>query len=206
MIGKQKLSCLLKHLGRRTKKLKPSMNSFHFADTVFESVGTIVLPPRTPHRGETILFEMDVVDADVPALLRMDAMNEHSLNPCLVTNTLVKRVVKQGKVLDIWSIRLIRAQSNNLFAPLECLYVNHFKSVQLHKLHRQLFHPYTDRLFNLIKKTRAEHATSETREALEEITARCDQCQRIRTAPLRFRVSSGAENVRFNERIIINIM
>ena len=149
---------------------------------------------------------MDVVDANIPALLGLDAMDENSLTPCLVTNTLVKRVAKQGKTTDLWSIKLNRAQSNHLFAPLRLPNVTRFSRVQLGKLHRQFFHPSPEKLFNLIKKARPEHATPETRDELDDITARCDPCQRMKTAPLRFRVSFGAQNMRFNKRVIIDIM
>lgn len=82
----------------------------------------------------------------------------------------------------------------------------HFTPIQLHKLRRQFFHPSVEKLLNLIKKAHPEHATKETRQALQDIISRCDPCQQTQTAPLRYRVSFGAENGRFNEQIIINIM
>lgn len=63
-----------------------------------------------------------------------------------------------------------------------------------------------EKLFNLIKKDCPEHAMPETRQALEDITARCDPCQQPQTAPLRFRASCSAGICRFNERIIVYIM
>ena len=41
---------------------------------------------------------------------------------------------------------------------------------------------------------------------LEELSKRCDPCQRIQKAPTRFSVTFGAENVRFNERLLMDIM
>lgn len=206
MIGKQKLLRLLYHLGRRKEKLKPSTNSFRFVDTVFESLGTTVLPAGNPRHVGTIFLEIGAVDANVLALLGLDAMDKHSLTPCIVTNTLVKRIVKRGRPMDLWSINLAHTQSKPLFAPLKLPSVIHFTQVQLHKVHRQLFRPSPDKLFNLIEKARAEHGMPEIRKALKEITARYDTCQRIKAAPLRFRIYFGSGNVRFNERIIIDIM
>lgn len=133
-------------------------------------------------------------------------MRQHSITPCIVTDRLIKRTVKNGKPIDLWNIKLTLAKSEHLFAPLQMPKVTNFTRVQLGKLHRQFFHPSTDKLFNLITKARPEHATPETRKALEDITARCDPCQKIQTAPLRFRVSFGAANMRFNERIIVDVM
>lgn len=206
VVGELELTRLLKHLGRRRGTLRNSKNSFRFADAVYESLGTIFIPLRTPRHVKAIPVELDVVTANVPALLGLDAMDGHCLTPCTVSNTLVKRVVKNGKPVDLWSVKLIRAHSQHLYAPLQLPNITNFTRVQLQKLHRQFFHPSPDKLFNLIKKARPEHATTETRAALEDITARCDPCQRIKQAPLRFRVSFGAEHVRFNERIIVDIM
>lgn len=205
VIGKQELSRLLHYLGGRGRKLRPSMNSFRFVDTVYESLGTTVFPLRTTSHVDTILVKIDVVGTNVPALLGLDAMDEHSLTPCIVTNMLVQRVVKNGKTTDDWSIKITRAQSNHLFAPLQLLSLTGFTRVQLHKLHRQIFHTSPDKLFNLIRKARPEHASPEIREALEEITARCDPCQRMKSAPLCVRVSFKAGNVRFNDCIIVDI-
>lgn len=57
-----------------------------------------------------------------------------------------------------------------------------------------------------MKRARPEETTPNTLEVLQEQTERCDPCQRIHNAPTRFRVSFGAENVRFNERFLIDVM
>ena len=82
----------------------------------------------------------------------------------------------------------------------------HFTLAQLAKIHRQFFHPSPTKLFDLLKIARPEYATPETLQIFKEISSRCDPCQRIQPAPVRFRVSFGTENVRFNERIMMDIM
>eukprot|EP00171_Calliarthron_tuberculosum_P000669 IDg669t1 len=52
----------------------------------------------------------------------------------------------------------------------------HFTRTQLHKLHRQFFHPSADKLFKLLEKARPEHTTKETLQILKEISMRCDPC------------------------------
>lgn len=61
-------------------------------------------------------------------------------------------------------------------------------------------------MFNLFKRARLEQATTETSQILKEISKRCDPCQGIQRGPDRFRATIGAENVRFNERIVLYIM
>ena len=62
------------------------------------------------------------------------------------------------------------------------------------------------KLFNLLKRARPDEVTAETLRTLEDLSQRCGPCQRIKPAPTRFRVSFGAEEVRFNERVLMDIM
>ena len=81
-----------------------------------------------------------------------------------------------------------------------------FTRSQLGKLHKQFFHPSAEKLFNLLKKARLEETTAEALRILQDLSKRCDPCKRIHTAPTRFRVSFGAENGRFNERVLLDIV
>lgn len=93
---------------------------------------------------------MDVSDVNTLALHGPDAMDERSLKPCIVANTLIKGVVKRGKPMDLWRIKFFRAQFELLFVPLKLPIVTRFTLVQLHNLHRQFFHPSSNNLFNLV--------------------------------------------------------
>lgn len=149
------------------------------------------------------------MNADIPALLGMDVMDRESLTPCTVTNRLVKRVVdpqKPNGYLDQWHVPLARAKSRHLFAQMDCDTPVFITRVQLSRLHRQFSHPSADKLFKLLSRARPEDATAETKRILEEISKHCDVCQRIQPAPRRFRVAMGTENIRFNERILMDIM
>ena len=81
-----------------------------------------------------------------------------------------------------------------------------YTTAQLQKFHRQFAHPSAGTLYNLLKKAGLEAVDAKTMEQLEDIVSRCEPCQRIRNAPLRFRVSMGHEDVRFNARAYIDIM
>ena len=80
-----------------------------------------------------------------------------------------------------------------------------FTRSQLGMLHKQFFHPSVEMLLNMLKKARPEETTSKTLSVLQDLKKRCDRFQRIQNAPTRFRVSFGAENVRFNEIIMLDI-
>ena len=171
----------------------------------------VVVPLATPEGVAVIHVVMDVVTADIPALLGMDLMDKESLTPCVVSNTFVKKSyqeMKDGtkKYVDDWSVPLFRSKSNHVYAKIEMPINAHFSRAQLVKIHRNMHHPTAKKLFNLLLKSRPEEATPDTLKVLQDISKRCDPCQRIATAPVRFRVSFGAENIRFNERILLDIM
>lgn len=82
----------------------------------------------------------------------------------------------------------------------------HFIRAQLVKVQRNFFHPNVSKLLNFIKRAWPEHATKEMRSILDDITKRYDPFQSIKPGPHRFRVTIGTENLRFNERVMMDIM
>lgn len=81
-----------------------------------------------------------------------------------------------------------------------------FTFQQLTKLHRQFYHPFSEKLYNLLGKARPEDNTPETQKQLEEISRSCDPCRRIQDGTTRFKVSFGTKNILFNEEVIIDII
>ena len=82
----------------------------------------------------------------------------------------------------------------------------YFTTTQVVKLHDQFAHPSAEKHYKMLKRARPEETAPETMRQLEELSKRCDPCQRIQNAPTIFRVSFGADNVRFNERLLMDIM
>ena len=169
-----------------------------------------MLPLATPPGKPPIFVQMDVVNADIPALLGMDILDRESLIADTVANRLTKRSVVHDNgsyfYFDEWYMPLFRSKSGHVYVEIDCSTTVMFTRSQLGKLHKQFFHPSGEKLFNLLKRARPDEKTPERLETLQDLSKRCDPCQRIHTAPTRFRVSFGAENVRFNERILLDIV
>ena len=108
--------------------------------------------------------------------------------------------------MNDWNIPVVRSKSNHLYVEVNLASPRYFTRTQLSRLHRQCFHPSAKKFFELIQKTRPEEITPETMENLKEIAQRCDPCQRMQGTPIRLRVSLATENMRFHERILIDIM
>ena len=197
--------------GLRVPALLRSTHRFRFGDVTYNSLGKVALPLSTPPGIPTIKVMMDVVPPDIPALMGMDVLDQESLTPDTVENRLVKKipVKKQDgtfQYMEQWHVPMYRSKSNHLYVDMDFPISMRYTKSQLSKPHKNFFHPAADKLFNLLRKSKPEEATPETLDALKDITKRCYPCQRVHNAPPRFRVSFGAENVRFNERILIDIM
>ena len=84
--------------------------------------------------------------------------------------------------------------------------VHFYTSAQLNKVLSKYGYASADKLIKLLKISGTEAIDSSIREELEKIAATCERYQRIKKASLRFRVSTGHANIRFNARAYIDIM
>ena len=193
------------------KKLGKSSRRFRFGDSVFQSLGRISLPLTTPSGIPDKYVQMDVVSADVPALVGLDFLDNHSLMVDTVTNRLTKRVILKGNdgthyMMYEWHMPLTRMHHHVYAQMSELVPRIIYSSLELRKMHRQFGHASAESLVKLLRTASREKLTPETYQNLQEIIRRCDPCQRIANAPLRFRVSMGSENLRFNETLFIESM
>ena len=167
---------------------------------------------ETPTGIEPIPVEVDIVIADIPLLLGLDVLDREGLTPDIAYNVLAKRtrIARKGNgpplYVEEWGITMWRSRSRHSYVPIHFSIAVHFTRTQLHKLHKKFSHPSADKLYNLLKRSRPEDTSPKTREILEDLTRRCHQCQNYRHGPTRFRVSFGSEDVRFNERVMMDIM
>ena len=206
VIGRKECNRICTKFGIHERHIKPSNERFSFADHSYPSLGKVSIPPKTPIRAPKIIVVLDMVEADIPPLLGMDLLDREELCADTTVNHLAKRTkieCPDGRniYIDEWVIPMTRADSGHSFVPMDFRpasqsYISHSEHG---KLHRQLYHPSTDKLFNLLKVASPEDATPQTRKLLTDITNSCDPCHRIHNAPNRFRVSFGTEHIRFNE-------
>ena len=77
---------------------------------------------------------------------------------------------------------------------------------ELKKLHRSFGHPTVSALQKMLKPSRPAEMTNEVKQAVQEIVNNCQTCNELASKPMRFRLSIGAENSRFNHVILADIM
>jgi len=174
-------------------RLRSSPHSFRFANETFSSIGSLTLYIETPTGVAPIAVDIDVVAADIPPLLGLDVIDREGLTPDVAFNVLAKRRQETTAAgtriyIEEWSVPMWRAASRHSYVALSTSHPTLFTRTQLQKLHRQFFHPSAEKLYNLLRRSRPADTTPATRKVLEDITARCDPCQRIRRGPTRFRL------------------
>ena len=182
----------------RQLKLQESPRRFQFGDGIHKSMGTFIVRLPTPD-GSYIRFEMDVIKINIPMLLGLDLLDQHSLVADNVDNLLVSKTIG-------WSIPITR-KLGHLYVewdpstPLNAYYTK----AELLRMHLHFYHPSVSKLFNLIKRAKPEHANAETKGILQEITDACQVFQRFTPRPLSFKVSLP-DKIILNQELALDLM
>lgn len=190
------------------KLLAASPRHFRLADTIFKSIAQVTLPLAASYGKNSTPIFLDVIPADMPALLGMKVLDRK----CLAAETVASRLTKvnysnmTGSALyyDEWHKTLYRSKRRQVYAKMYFSADVMFTRFQLHKLHRQFSRPPPEKLFDLPHKSRPEESSPEIFTILQDLTTRYDHCQHVRSTPTRTRVLIGAEIVRFNEHILLD--
>lgn len=174
------------------------MNSYRFGNSLQKSLGSINI--RVPVLESMLIsIQVDVVPSNVPFLIGLDILdryqmivdNVHNVLRCYSIECEIPLVRKFGHIYLEWP------KQNDVFYTQE----------ELRKLHRNFSHPSADKLYSLLKMARPWETDEGTRRILEEISSRCEACQRFSQAPVRFKVTlPSEENLVFGDELSIDIM
>ncbi|CDF33317.1 unnamed protein product [Chondrus crispus] len=168
---------------------------YKFGAHRYKGLGSVFI--RIPVDSNQFIFtEVQVVDLDVPLLLGLEFLDQYGMKVQVSENLLTS---EEGG----WKLPLTR-KLGHLYLEwcTEMLYT----SGELRKIHRHFFHPTSDRLYAVMKRADPEHCSPQDLHKLEDVTARCDVCQRLSRAPSRFRVSLPHKDIVFNRILCVDIM
>lgn len=102
-----------------------------------------------------------------------------------------------------WELPLVRKNGHLYISwPTEVL----FTTSEPKKLHRHFFHTNPARIFDLLKRANPGEVDGDDLTKLEKITNECDVCQKLSTAPDRFRVSIPNHSYIFNREVRLDLM
>lgn len=151
-----------------------------------------------PNPTGVMVIQADVVKADVPILVGLDALDQHILQPLSVTNKL-QHISHHGAdpYLDNdWNLDLIRSDGH-LYLPFILITQAHsafYASSQLEKRRRSFYHPSAAQLYELLKRADSEQPDQETRKILQEISQTCTAWKWYSSVPLSFRITLPGES------------
>lgn len=77
---------------------------------------------------------------------------------------------------------------------------------ELRTIHRTFGHPAVKATEDLLRRARGEELDKETREMIRKISIACDICKKHSATPRRFKLTIGANDLRFNHEVQIDTM
>jgi transposase InsO family protein len=204
VIGLAQARAYCKHYGVPMKIDQSIRRKVTYGSGPVLSLGAINLKIPFPAFGVEQDVEFLVVPSDIPALLSLDDLDSRDIS----LHTLERELVKVSLDGSRSKTQLHRhAIHRLLFHVWDRDDVSAFYTLsELQKLHRSLGHRSVEQLSKILKRARPEEFSSSTRHALEEIASRCRSCEKQASRPRRFKLTVGAEDLRFNHAILADIM
>lgn len=86
--------------------------------------------------------------------------------------------------------------------PLDYYYIER----EVRRIHRNFYHPSTEKLHNLIGKGTPQHNIPHLLRILENVRSTCNNCKRIANEKIHFRVSLQNENCVYNRTAEMDLM
>lgn len=141
-------------------------------------------------------FEAEVVDVNTPLLLNLETLTQVRALLDFGDDRLV------GKY-DGWVVPLVRMRGHvNVEWPVSVF----FLWDEFCRMHRHFKHPAPDRFHAIIKRAEPLHEHCHSPRNLEDVTKRCEVCQREHSPPYRFRLQIPMGDEVFNEVVCLNLM
>lgn len=194
VIGRRQAEMYSKLIGVQLAQ-KKSGTRYRFGDNVHQGHGKIRIriPVGLKHFAEV---SADVVDPDVPFLLGLDVLTKFK-----IILDFDKDMIRSK--CDGWAAPIVRKFGH---AYLEWLPSILYTEAELRRVHRHFFHPSTERLAAVIKRSDPSAMSPQVIADLDKIKSTCDVCQREAGIPHRFRVSMPASECIFNRIVCLDIM
>lgn len=180
--------------------LRSSVNRFRFAN---ESVGSLTLQMDTPP-GKTRFQSKWTLWSPIYrhywASTSSIASAWHLASP---TTSSPSATGSSAKTNTPYTSKNGEVQSGVLPAATLIYYVSARRNTLYTNVDTQIppsvLPPSAENIYNLLKRSRQDDTTTDTKKILVDLTRPCDTCQRIFRGSTSFRISLGAEKVRFNK-------
>jgi hypothetical protein len=197
VIGLKEARLYFKLLGIPFDRGQASTRSFKFGSTACKSQGVmkILIPSLSPGQP-SFCFSVDIVNIDVLLLIGLDVQKAEQIDVSASTKTLICRRNGSTIPLDDDGHLVLRWPIGQ--------FKTYYTKPQLQRLHRQLLHPYSRKLYELLRRARPEDLPPETRSMIDDITRGCETCATWDRRPTTFSIRD-IDDVVFNQELLIDI-
>jgi hypothetical protein len=158
--------------------LSAGTRRFKFGDVVSEPYGMLTVRLRTP--GGIVPFSVHVVPQNVPLLIGADMLDAQQWYIRNVTDELVSTSGRNLPIEQWQGHHWLRQDFDALPASTR------FTRTQLYHLHRHLRHPVVAKMYELMKRTKAEDLSPDTLAVLQDISEHCRSCQVLKNKEVAF--------------------
>lgn len=178
-----KENCIICFYPKQKFLLRSPIKSLCFANSVYQSLGPIIISLSTRKGIPEIFVKLKVVSAGILALMGLNLLDHCSLTAVTVSiifvmkSTLASRNEKHV-IVDKWSGPLVMAYEH-VFEKIVCSDCIPFMAIQICKLHWQFLSPPADKLCKFLNRACTEKASRTAIKTLKDLTKHFDACQRI---------------------------
>ena len=163
-----------------------------------EVVGEVTIQIPFQKLGLIIDVDFAVLKGECPSLLSNKDMLQNNLDISL-----------QGRYIHVGDRRQPLALENFFFIhKWSCNDTPYalFTEDELRKIHRGFGHPSVKASYHLLRRANPDTLPPQTLKELNKISRDCKTCLKYAQAPRRFRLTIGAEKLRFNHRVVVDTM
>lgn len=162
------------------------------------SIGTVTIQIPFPNLGLIIDVCFLLMTGNVPTLLCMKDMIDNNLDISLQHRTITHEGRKQQLRLENYFL-VYRWGFKDMTYTL-------FTEQELLKIHKVFGHPSVGATQRMLRRAKGEALDKKTRGAIAKITEDCKICKTHAAKPRRFKLTIGADGLKFNCRVQVDTM
>ena len=162
------------------------------------TIGSATIPVPFSAIGVTITVEFQIIGEDVPSLLSLADIKRNMLDVKLLENRIELDGKSQGLVFENGFI-IHRWRNTDTLSAL-------YTEQEIRRLHRSFGHPSAQALYNILKRARPSDIKDTALREITRIAEECSTCKENAGRPRRFRLTVGAEDLRFNHVVAVDVL
>ena len=161
-------------------------------------IGSVTIPVPFNDLNLVMDVKFRIVHDHIPTLLSMKDMLDNDLDFSIKRRTMFHKHKEHQLSLENYFL-IHRWDHGDMTYSL-------YTESELHRLHRVFGHPSVSALINLLSRAHPDKLPKEAKDQLRKLTEACVTCSVNASRPRRFKLTVGADDLRFNHIVAVDIM